>query len=94
MVFLFHIASSDIQSELGKLGVSIYNQEDLEEGVLRQIDEEVQRRNAEQTKAFLVKDYQLIKSDIKLVERALSIYICMYHFYLQCLPACIVCVCE
>ena len=59
------VGSSDVQSELSVLGVNVYNQQEFEAGVLRQIDTEVQRRNAEQDKKFLLKEYNNIKAEIK-----------------------------
>lgn len=47
------------------LGVSVYNQDEFEAGVLQQIDTEVQRRNKEQEKAFLVKEYNSVQSELK-----------------------------
>lgn len=49
------------------LGVSVYNQNDFEAGVLEQLDKEVQKRNAEQQRKFLLKDYSNIKAQMKLV---------------------------
>ncbi len=43
----------------------MYNQGEFEAGVLKQIDDEVHRRNAEQEKKFLLKDYNNIKGEIK-----------------------------
>lgn len=57
--------SSDVQDELSGLGVNVYNQQEFEAGVLKQIDSEVQRRNAEQDKKFLLKEYGSIKGEIK-----------------------------
>jgi len=62
---LFAIVSTDVNSELSGLGVSVYNQDDFESNVIQQIDNEVQRRNAEQAKTFMVKEYNSIKSDIR-----------------------------
>ena len=57
--------ASDVQDELSGLGVSVYNQLEFEAGVLQQIDSEVQRRNAEQDRKFLLKEYENIKGEIK-----------------------------
>ena len=57
--------ASDVQEELSGLGVSVYNQLEFEAGVLQQIDSEVQRRNAEQDRKFLLKEYENIKGEIK-----------------------------
>ena len=58
-----HTVSGD--DDLSGLGVSVYNQEDFEAAVLRQIDTEVQRRNADQAKAFLVKQYNNVQSELR-----------------------------
>ncbi len=63
--FLLSAASSEVQNELSDLGVSVYAQEEFEEGVLRQIDQEFTRRNIEQERKFLVKEYSSVKRDIK-----------------------------
>ena len=54
-----------MQDELKSLGVKAYNQDDFEAGVLKQIDDEVQRQTKEQDKKFLLKDYNNVKADIK-----------------------------
>lgn len=59
------LGSSDVQDELSGLGVSVYNQVEFEAGVLKQIDNEVQRQNAEQDKKFLLKDYSSVKGEAK-----------------------------
>ncbi len=51
--------------ELSGLGVSVYTQEEFEEGVMRQLDQEVSRQKAEQDKKFLLKEYGSVKRDIK-----------------------------
>ena len=63
--FFGTVASGDVQDELSVLGVSVYNQEDFEAGVLHQIDTEVQRRNTEQQKSFLIKEYNSVQSELK-----------------------------
>lgn len=45
--------------------MSVYNQEEFEAGVLRQIDKEVSRRNAEQKRKFLLKEYSNIRREIR-----------------------------
>ena len=55
----------DVPSELSGLGVSVYNQAEFEEGVLRQIDNEVNRKNAEQQRKFAIKEYNTLKQEIK-----------------------------
>ncbi len=47
--------------------MSVYNQLEFEAGVLKQIDSEVQRRNAEQDRKFLINNHSSIKGEIKLV---------------------------
>lgn len=58
-------SGSDVQSELSELGVSVYNQDEFEAGVLQQIDQEVSKRNAEQQKKFLLKEYNSVKHEIR-----------------------------
>ena len=60
-----HTASSDVQNELSGLGVSVYNQDEFEAGVLQQIDQEVTKRNAEQQQRFLMKEYSSVKHEIR-----------------------------
>ena len=60
-----HTASSDVQNELSGLGVSVYNQDEFEAGVLQQIDREVTKRNAEQQRRFLMKEYSSVKHEIR-----------------------------
>ena len=61
------MGSSDVQDELSGLGVSVYNQLEFEAGVLQQIDSEVQRRNAEQDRKFLLKDCDNVRGEIQSV---------------------------
>lgn len=56
-----------MEDELSGLGVSVYNQDDFEAGVLEQFDREVQKRNAEQQRKFLLKEYSGIKAQIRSV---------------------------
>ena len=58
-------ASGEVQDELSGLGVSVYNQDEFEAGVLEQLDKEVQKRNAEQQRKFLLKEYSSIKEQIR-----------------------------
>ena len=37
----------ETRTELGFLGISVFNQDDFEEGVMKQLDEESARQNAE-----------------------------------------------
>jgi len=60
-----YTASSDVQNELSDLGVSVYDQDDFEAGVLQQIDREVTKRNAEQQRKFLMKEYSNVKHEIR-----------------------------
>lgn len=60
-----HTASGDVQNELSDLGVSVYNQDEFEAGVLQQIDREVTKRNAEQQRKFLMKEYSNVKHEIR-----------------------------
>ena len=60
-----HTASSDVQNELSGLGVNVYNQDEFEAGVLQQIDREVTKRNAEQQRRFLMKEYSSVKHEIR-----------------------------
>lgn len=59
------VASGD--DDLRGLGVSVYNQDEFEAGVLQQIDTEVKRRNKEQVRGFLVKEYNSVQSELKWV---------------------------
>jgi len=43
----------------------VYNQDEFEAGVLQQIDQEVSKRNAEQQKKFLLKEYNRVKHEIR-----------------------------
>ena len=54
-----------MDDELSGLGVSVYNQDDFEAGVLEQIDKHVQKRNQEQKRKFLLKEYSSIKGEIR-----------------------------
>ena len=62
------VASGEVQDELSGLGVSVYNQDEFEAGVLEQFDKEVKKRNAEQQKKFLLKEYSDIKAQIRSVQ--------------------------
>ena len=62
-MILLCVASGD--DALRDLGVSVYNQDEFEAGVLHQIDTEVQRRNKEQVKGFLVKEYNTVQAELK-----------------------------
>ena len=45
--------------------MSVFDQGTFEEGVMRQLDDEVSRRAAEQRKKFLVKDYAQVQQEKK-----------------------------
>ena len=62
------VASGEVQDELSGLGVSVYNQDEFEAGVLEQLDKEAKKRNAEQQKKFLLKEYSNIKAQIRSVK--------------------------
>lgn len=47
--------------------MSVYNQDEFEAGVLDQLDREAKRRNAEQQRKFLYKEYSNIKAQIRSV---------------------------
>ena len=56
---------SELQDELKSLGVTVYDQEEFEAGILKQIDDEVRRQTSEQDKKFLLKNYSDVKGEIK-----------------------------
>ena len=72
-----HTASSDVQNELSGLGVSVYNQDEFEAGVLQQIDQEVTKRNAEQQRKFLIKEYSSVKHEIRYTFSGFSVGFCV-----------------
>ena len=43
--------------------MSVFDQGTFEEGVMRQLDEEVSRRTAEQQRKFLVEEYSRVKQE-------------------------------
>ena len=59
------VVSGGVGDELSGLGVSVYNQDDFEAGVLHQLDKEAKKRNAEQKRKFLLKEYSSIKGQIR-----------------------------
>lgn len=59
--------TSDLQSELSGLGVSVYDQNEFEEGVLDQINKEFSKRAVEQQKKFLLKEHSNVKKEIACV---------------------------
>ena len=55
----------DTKNELGFLGISVFNQDDFEEGVMKQLDEESARQNAEQQRKFVEKELKIVRKDIR-----------------------------
>lgn len=55
----------DTKQELGFLGISVFNQDEFEAGVMRQLDEEATRKNVEQSKRFLEKDIKQVNKEIR-----------------------------
>lgn len=53
----------DTKHELGFLGISVFNQDEFEAGVMRQLDEEAARKNVEQRKRLLEKELKQVKKD-------------------------------
>ena len=43
--------------------MSVFDQGTFEEGVMKQLDEEVTRRNAEQRRKFLMQEYAQVKQE-------------------------------
>ena len=58
-------SDGEVQNELEGLGVSVFDQGTFEEGVMKQLDEEVSRRAAEQRRKFLIKDYAQVQQEKK-----------------------------
>ena len=54
-----------MESELEGLGVSVFDQGTFEEGVMRQLDQEMSRQAAEQRRKFLVQDYSRVQQEKK-----------------------------
>lgn len=66
MIFVNSLASSgDIQNGLEGLGVSVFDQGTFEEGVMKQLDEEVSRRTVEQQRRFLMEEYSRVRQERK-----------------------------
>lgn len=59
------MTGGDIHNELEGLGVNAFDQGTFEEGVMKQLDEEVSRRTAEQQQRFLMKEYYQVKQERK-----------------------------
>lgn len=65
---ILSIASGgDVQNELEGLGVNVFDQGTFEEGVMKQLDEEVARHTVKQRQRFLVEEYSRVKQERKLV---------------------------
>ena len=64
-VCMYAAASGSEQNELQALGVSVYDQGTFEAGVMRQLDQEVSRRTAEQQRKFLAQEYSQLKIEKK-----------------------------
>ena len=63
-----HTAASgggEVESELEGLGVSVFDQGTFEEGVMRQLDQEMSRQAAEQRRKFLIQDYSRVQQEKK-----------------------------
>lgn len=79
---ILSIASGgDIQNELEGLGVNVFDQGTFEEGVMKQLDEEVSRHTVEQEKRFLMEEYSRVRQ-----ERKLAYYKCIHTLSLHVLP--------
>ena len=55
----------DTKQELGFLGISVFNQDEFEAGVMRQLDEEATRKNVEQRKRFIEKDLKQVNKETR-----------------------------
>ena len=53
----------DTKGELGFLGISVFNQDEFEAGVMRQLDEEAARKNVEQRRRFLEKELKQVNKE-------------------------------
>lgn len=53
----------DTKDELGFLGISVFNQDEFEAGVMRQLDEEAARKNVEQRRRFLEKELKQVNKE-------------------------------
>ena len=53
------------ESELSALGVSVYSQEEFEEGVMRKLDEEVTRKTNQQMHQFAEKELAAVQRAIR-----------------------------
>ena len=63
VAFSFPASGGEVENELEGLGVSVFDQGTFEEGVMKQLDEVVTRRAAEQRKKFLVKNYAQVQQE-------------------------------
>ena len=88
----------ETRTELGFLGISVFNQDDFEEGVMKQLDEESARQNAEQQKKFAEKDLRIIRKDIgcglTYTTYTVPVGVCVCVCVCVCVYVCVcVCVC-
>ena len=60
-------SGGDVQNELEGLGVNVFDQGTFEEGVMKQLDEEVSRQTVKQRQRFLIEEYSRVKQERKLV---------------------------
>lgn len=84
--YILSIASGgDVQNELEGLGVNVFDQGTFEEGVMKQLDEEVARHTVKQRQRFLVEEYSRVKQERKLVlllqMHTLSLHILLLSFF-------------
>ncbi|KAK7506355.1 hypothetical protein BaRGS_00002467, partial [Batillaria attramentaria] len=59
-------------SELQDLGLSVFNQDEFEQGVMKQVDQALAFEEAERLKNILLRELTSIEGDIKLVQSELS----------------------
>ncbi|PVD37640.1 hypothetical protein C0Q70_00237 [Pomacea canaliculata] len=62
----------DQASELVGLGLSVFNQDEFEEGVMKQVDQAMAKEELERLKRILQKELKSIEEDMKLVESDLE----------------------
>ncbi|CAI8047345.1 hypothetical protein GBAR_LOCUS26163 [Geodia barretti] len=65
-------SGGEVENELEGLGVSVFDQGTFEEGVMKQLDEVVTRRAAEQRRKFLVKNYAQVQQEKSTLRRELE----------------------
>lgn len=73
------VTGGDIHNELEGLGVNVFDQGTFEEGVMKQLDEEVSRRTAEQQQKFLMKEYYQVKQERKWAHFSKYVCTCIMH---------------